>query len=274
MSATLRTHLAGKAAHLPAMLDASLLMIAANGNPLRFSFAALGLRELLREFFKVVSPDSEVETASWHSVVDPKHPVTRRDRILFSVYGYVAPTFFPKSFSDDIDDLASDLIAKIDDLSKYLHVTPAVLTIPVSTLQIEFDDALDLFDQLIQAIASARSHVAEELTIRLGKALTAKFCEDFFDDLDCLSTHTRPQSADDVAVTINSIDSAQIIFSGSGSVSCDLQYGSDGDCRRGDGVEIADSYPFTFSGTAPVTTPLDVEVPKESIAIDTSSFYE
>lgn len=260
--------------HLPIMLDASLSMIAMSGNPLRFSFAALGLRELLREFFKVVSPDPEVAAANWHIVADPKHPVTRRDRILFSVYGYVAPTFFPKSFSDEVDDLASDLIAKIDDLSKYLHVTPAVLTIPVSTLQTEFDDALDLFTQLIQAIASARSHVADELATRLGEALTEKFCEDFFDELDCLSSHTRPQSADDVEVIISSIDSDRISFSGSGSVSCDLQYGSDGDCRRGDGVEFSDSYPFTFSGTAPVTAPLDVEVSKESIAIDTSSFYE
>jgi len=274
MSTTLRSHLASKASHLPLMLDASLSIIAATSNPLRFSFAALGLRELLREFFKVVAPDAEVAAANWHTVVDPKHPVTRRDRILFSVYGYVASTFFPKHFSDEVDDLASDLLSKIDDLSKYLHVTPTVLTIPASTLQVEFDDALDLFDQLIESIASARAHVTEELTIRLQEALSAKFCEDFFDELDCLSSHTRPQSADDLEVTIDAIESDQIHFSGSGSVACDLQYGSDGDCRRGDGVEFSDSYPFSFSGTAPVTAPLDVDVPKESIEIDTRSYYE
>lgn len=274
MSTKLRDHLSAKAPHLPVMLDASVSIIATTSNPLRFSFAALGLRELLREFFKVVSPDSQIIDAKWHVVVDPKNPVTRRDRILFSVYGYLLPSFFPKDFSDEVDDLASALLAKINDLSKYLHVTPAVLTIPSSALQAEFDDALSLFDDLISSIATAREHVIDELTTSLTDSLTSMFCEDFFDDLDCLSTHTRPQSADDIEITLGAIDADRIEFTGTGSVSCDLQYGSDRDCERGDGLESSDSYPFSFSGSAPTTAPRDVEVPKEFIDIDTSSFYE
>lgn len=274
MSSKLRNHLAAKATHLPVMLDASVSIITTTSNPLRFSFAALGLRELLREFFKVVSPDSHIVDAKWHIITNPKNPVTRRDRILFSVYGYLLPSFFPKNFSDAVDDVASKLVAKIDDLSKYLHVTPAVLTTPTSTLQIEFNDALSLFDDLISSIAKAREHVSDELTASLTDSLTSMFNEEFFDDLDCLSTHTRPQSADDIEITICDIKSARIEFTGTGSVSCDLQYGSDGDCERGDGLELSDTYPFNFSGSSPTISPRDVEVPKETINIDTSSFYD
>ena len=272
MKTLLRTHLANKASHLGDMLDASLSIIATTNNPLRYSFAALGLRELLREFFNVVSPDAEVQLAKWHKVVEEKCPVTRRDRILFSVYSYVEPSFFPDE--DEVEDLALGLLAKINDLSKYLHVTSAVLAIPSSVLQAEFDSTLDLFDELIKTIESERTHIEQVLTDYLDKALTEKFCEEFFDSLDCLSTHTRPQAAEDVEVTIDSIDADFIRFSGTGYVACDLQYGSDGDCRRGDGVEFSDSYPFTFSGTSPVANPRDVEVPIDSIEIDTSSCCE
>lgn len=270
MNTLLKKHLAEKAEHLPLILEASVSIITSTNNPLRFSFAALGLRELLREFFAVVSPDAEVMSAKWHKIVDSDYPVTRRDRILFSVYSHLDPSFF----AEEIGDLASDLVKKIDTLSKCLHITPKVLAIPDSTLQSDFDSALALFDELIKNIASKRASMEEELTNRLDEKLTEIFCEEFFDDLDCLSTHTRPQSAEYIEVTIDSIDADFIRFSGTGSVLCDLQFGSDGDCRRGDGVEFSDSYPFTFSGISPVTNPLDAEVLQENIRIDTSSCEE
>jgi len=92
--------------------------------------------------------------------------------------------------------------------------------------------------------------------------------------LDILSTHTRPQDAEDVEVEIDDIGEETITFSGTGSVLCDLQYGSDGDCERGDGLEFSDSYPFTFSGEARTSNPREVTVDCGDISVDTSSFYE
>jgi hypothetical protein len=274
MSTNLKSHLASKAPHLSIILNAAQSIIATTTNPLRYSFAALALRELLREFFAVVAPDAAILAAQWHTIVDTKRPVTRRDRILFSVYGFLKPSFFPKPFSNEVDQLVIDLIAKIDDLSKYLHVTPAVMATPTTSLQAEYAQALDLFEKLIQAIESAHAHVLDELATQLTDTLSEMFSAEFFQELDSLSTHTRPQWADDVAVTITSIDSRVIEFSGNGTVAVDLQYGSDGDCRRGDGLECSDSYPFSFKGHSAVSDPLKVEVGKDDVSIDTSSFYE
>ena len=65
-----------------------------------------------------------------------------------------------------------------------------------------------------------------------------------------------------------------ITFRGTGSINCDLQYGSDGDCSRGDGLEWSDSYPFTFSGEAETANPKMVTVEREAVEIDTSKEYE
>jgi len=270
----LRTHLESKAPELATMLDSSLSIITSTTNPLRFSFAALGLRETLREYFAVVSPDNSVSTAKWHEVKDPKNPVTRGDRILFSIYSYISPSFFSKSFSDEVDILVDDLVKKIKKLSKYIHFKQDIFSISEKELENKIEETLNLFYSLVTAIETAHSHVLDELATQLSDTLSDMFRNDFFDELDCLSTHTRPQSADDVEVTIISIDCEKIHFSGSGSVSCDLQYGSDGDCACGDGLESSGSYPFSFSGTSPVERPTDVDVSKDDINIDTDSFYE
>jgi hypothetical protein len=100
------------------------------------------------------------------------------------------------------------------------------------------------------------------------------FTSDFFDELDILSTHTRPQEADAIEVQIEDIDTEYITFSGNGNVICDLQYGSDGDCRRGDGLEFSDSFPFTFLGEARSANPEEITVDRGNIMVDTNSFYE
>ena len=60
-------------------------------------------------------------------------------------------------------------------------------------------------------------------------------------------------------------------MSGCGTVYINMQYGSDGDYRRGDGARLSDSYPFSFE----VVLDGDMEI-KEVVSLeaDTSSFYE
>jgi hypothetical protein len=53
-----------------------------------------------------------------------------------------------------------------------------------------------------------------------------------------------------------------------------MQFGSDGDCRRGDGLEWEDTFPFTFSGKSELSTPFTPAVERNDIEIDTSSFYD
>jgi len=74
-------------------------------------------------------------------------------------------------------------------------------------------------------------------------------------------------------VKIEDIDKDTIFFSGDGSILCQLQYGSDGDVRRGDGVEFESNFPFTFTGSASVDLK-EIHIDQDTIEVDTSSFYE
>jgi Predicted pPIWI-associating nuclease len=260
----LRARLHKCSEHLQTILDGCVASLSDASNPLRFMNTATGLRELLRELFGSLSPDESIKECLWFKADShPEKPVTRRHRILFAVYSYLNPEHFPKNF-----------VLQLDELSRFTHVTKTTLETPAQIGVASFDLTLDLFLRLFDAIDSGREHLLDALQIELQERLAEIFTSDFFDELDMLSTHTRPQDADGIQVEIEDIDLETITFSGNGFVLCDLQYGSDGDCRRGDGLEWEDSFPFTFSGEALTSDPQQVTVDRGDISVDTSSYDE
>lgn len=251
------------------------MSFADTSNPLRFSSTATGLRELLRELFASTSPDQNIKACSWFTPdLTSQTGVTRRHRTLFAVYSYLDPQHFPTNFVSAIDILATQIGKQVGELSAFTHITKASLATPEQTAIDSFDSTLGLFLRLFEAIDSARGHLRDALLIELQERLSEIFTSDFFDELDILSSHTRPQDAEDIEVEIDNIGEDTITFFGTGSVLCNLQYGSDGDCRRGDGLEFSDSYPFKFSGKARTANPREVTIDRGDISVDTSSFHE
>ena len=89
--------------------------------------------------------------------------------------------------------------------------------------------------------------------------------------VDHLATHVTLDEVSDVDISSVDIDTERIDVIGSGSVSYELQYGSDSDMRHGNGVRSTESFPFTFR----LYLNHDLNVDEvEEIDIDTSSFYE
>jgi Predicted pPIWI-associating nuclease len=267
-------------APLPAHLRQTLLAGAVASfndasNPARFTNTGNLLRELLRELFAALSPDGSIRLCRWFIPDETsKTGVTRRHRTLFAVYSYLDPDYFPTNLIEDVNDLAREIRSQVEVLSSFAHPTAATVGTPENVATDSFNSALELFISLFEAIDAARQHVMDALQMDLQEHLADLFTNDFFDDLDTLSTHTRPQDADGIVVTTQEITDEAIRFSGTGIVYCDLQYGSDGDCRRGDGVEWKDSFPFTFTGHAPISEPKLVSVEPADITIDTGKYYD
>jgi hypothetical protein len=258
--------------HLAIILEGAFASFADTANPLRFTNTANGLRELLRELLAELAPDDRVKACKWFAP-DPSYDgVTRRHRAMFVVYSYLDPATFPESFVTEIDELTSEVAKNVKRLSAFTHVSKTSLSkTEVEAMDI-FRDTLLLFLRLFDAISTAREHVRDALESALSIDLAVLFTSEFFDDLDILSTHTRPQDAEDVRVQVTEIGEEAIRFSGSGRVVCDLQCGSDGDCRRGDGLEWSDSFPFTFVGHAETVDPHKPTVETSDIQIDTSKY--
>src|SRR5208337_3817288 len=114
-----------------------------------------------------------------------------RHRILFAVYSYLDPAHFPTDFVSGVEEFAALIGKRVEDLSKFTHVTKAVLETPEQIAVASFDSTLGLFLSLFEAISSGRDHLLDTLQIELQERLAEIFISDFFDELDILSTHTR-----------------------------------------------------------------------------------
>lgn len=261
--------------HLETILRGALASYRDAGNSLRFVNAGTALRELLREFLGEVAPDTEVKKAPWFvPAKDASGGVTRRHRIDYAIFKNLTQEKFPKTFSEQADEIASALLKDIGKLSALTHVTEDVLEKSYTEAAPLFAAVMQRFILLVSAIETAKLLIEQDIAVDIQSHLDDIFTGDFFDELDCLSSHTRPQGASDVEVGELTFDEEWIEFSGTGSVDCDLQWGSDGDVSRGDGAESSASFPFKFSGRAPIGDPSKIEIDRESISVDTSSFYE
>lgn len=262
-----------EAKHLGIMYEGALSALDDKTNPLRFSFCALALRELFREYFAVVSPDSSVTKCSWWSSDDGK--VTRRDRLKYLIFGRTDPKFFPDSYVEEVDDVCKQYVEDINRLSKCLHMTSKTLKTKEAEHQEAVDNVLDTFGEALGLVDQYHEEIRERLPEIITEALDQEFlvgCA--FDALDILSTHTRPSGVWDVEIVIASLGDDCIRFDGSATICVDLQWGSDGDVRRGDGAEASTSFPFSFKGTASIEDPTKITIDREDIVIDTAAHYE
>lgn len=271
----LSSRFANYSMHLETMLRGALESYRDAGNSLRFVNAGTALRELLREFLAEVAPDNNVKNAVWF-IPDQtsKNGVTRRHRIDFAIFKNLTKDKFPESFAKQSDAIATELLKDIGNLSALTHVTEQVLDKSYLEAAPLFAAVMQRFILLISAIESASLLVEEDVTVEIQTNLDSVFIEEFFDELDILSSHTRPQGASDIEITGITFDESWIQFEGTGSVDCDLQWGSDGDVRRGDGAEASMSFPFSFSGKAAIGDLSQIKIDRNDINIDTSSFYE
>jgi len=94
-------------------------------------------------------------------------------------------------------------------------------------------------------------------------------------ELDQLSTHTRPDEVYEVDIDEVKIEEDYISVKGDGMISVDLNYGSDSDDLAANGYATSDCFPFNFTARLnfnPTTKNFEIEDTK--VEVDTSSFYE
>jgi hypothetical protein len=224
---------------------------------------------------EIIAPDADIKRSCWFTPdQSSKTGITRRHRCQFSVYGYVAPSNLSKNFAESVEDLTKAILDGIGELNAFTHITESSLARPESDAVNVFGEILENFEALFGAIKDGRGHLNESLHIALQEALDDLFTSEFFDSLDQLSSHTRPQGAAGIEFEIDDIDDTEILFSGTGVVECDLQYGSDGDCRRGDGLEWSDNFPFKFSGSASVSDINRISVDPSEVSINTDKYFD
>lgn len=257
------------------MFAAALKSFAQSNNPLRFNNFAMNLRELSRVMLHDLSPDKDIKACCWfkQEFNDQGKPIiTRAQRIRYAVQAGLPGDFVEGTLFIDVQETTKEFNRIVDQLSKFTHVTKETFDIEQDMADQSAEEAIDVFRSLLQVIDDCRTEVHTALEESAREALNYEMIANTVQELDELATHHTVDATHIEHFELTYMGSAKIEFRASGSVDCELQYGSDMDVERDDGFRTSDNFPLTCEFEADITTPLDLKV--RNLSVDNSSFYE
>lgn len=256
------------------LLDASLKGLEDLVNPIRYSNFAFSFRELIRHILSNLSPDDEVLNCQWYKNETSKdNGISRRQRMLYAIKGGLSDEFIRDELNFDLDIISNKMKKVIDNLNKYTHVEPETFDIAAELVDKMVFNSLLALDEFLITIELLRNEIISVYEAHLSKLINEVMISDTIQEIDVIATHYLVEDCLVESISINSIDNSEVIISINGSVYVEHQYGSDGDYRRGDGLMIKDSYPFSGLINVDVKTPVEIDINLEDIKIDTSLFY-
>lgn len=259
------------------LLEAAIKNLEDSGNKLRLNNFAYAARELTRHYLKRLAPDAEVLNAPWFKPNDPKKPkaITREQRMRYAIQGYLSDKFRKDILKIDLDEISSNLKSSIDDLSKYTHVEPSTFDADITTVA---DVSYNIMEDTLRFFMTI-----DEAQIRVGKAVDACIDEEMLsqfyiethNEIDMLATHHEVLGYMVTNITLLDKDDETITMQADGVVNVRLQYGSDGDMRRGDGYETEIQLPFTSSFVASYKNQEgDIHIVSAEVEVNNDSFFE
>lgn len=225
------------------LLSASLDNLLEKKNKLRFNNFAYGIRELSRHILHNLSPDKEVVNCVWYKNESKKAGrLTRTERVKYAIQKG-PPDKFVETFYDTGKHIF-DIKETLETLNKYTHVNPDTFNISETSVNKLTKQVLDSFKMFALGIDNFHKLFKKELEEHIDKIVLEHTIEETFDEIDILATHHNIEEHETSSYTITEIDSRNIFIEANGSLSLRLQYGSDGDYAKGDGIAMNTSFPF------------------------------
>jgi hypothetical protein len=260
-----------------AVFEAAIQSFEQEKNPLRVNNFATGLRELSRIVLHDLAPDEKLQACSWYKPKmdsNGKIVIERGQRVKYAVQAGLNDDFVANDLDIDVDKTVKRFVKLINRLSAFTHVTPSTFNADESSANAIAREALGTFAALFRTITTCRTRIIRAVESHANRALIEALIEETVDELDQIATHYYVKSSGIEMLRVESMDHEFITFAVSGFVDCVLQYGSDGDVRRGDGVRTSASYPLTCRLQASTESPDELVIEAGSLEVDNSSFYE
>jgi len=246
-------------------------------NPLRVNNFATALRELGRIHLEAQAPDSRVKACEWFQQIynDRGQPVIERaQRAKYAIQGELPDDFVKDTLGIEVNEAVRDYTRLIGRLSGFTHVNEKTFGVSEEKADELAYRALEVFDQLFIFVKERQEATRKAAEDKAQHALRDVLYNEVDQELDRLSTHTSVEGVDLYDLKIIQMDSTQIRYGGDGNVEVRLQYGSDSDVARNDGVVSHGTYPLTCVFVADTCSPLEISVVPGTLEVDTISFYE
>ncbi len=257
-------------------LDAAFQSLAQTRNQLRFNNFAYAIRELSRHVLIRLAPDSEVINCCWFRKEDPTKPdlITRAQRVKYAIQSGIEDNFIKNSLKIDLDPLNKRIKKTIELLNKYTHVERETFRMSSKTVDINAKKVLSTLISLFDNIGKCRRKICDQLAGAIDETILRHTLENTLPEVDMLATHANPGTTYLEHIRIEEITSQNLLISVEGAIEVRLQYGSDSDQKRGDGLVAREHYPFECSLVGEVNQLKRFRPLVDTMSVNTKSFYE
>lgn len=257
-----------------ALFDATLQSLRDTGNPLHATNFSNGFRELTRNALDSLAPKEQIQASPWFKP-DPtsKDGFTRRHRIQFVIHGGLSPEFAEEELGIDVDGEAKALRDAVDKLNKFVHVNEDTFEVDAAHLSEISEGAISALADLLDCADNSRRKLCDHLEKRVHKALLEEVLRKTINDIDIIATHHTVEDISVEDVQLVSLTGTHLTLAVSGYVEVELQWGSGGDLRRGEGATMDDSFPLTCKFTSNVETPDKFDLAPGSLKVDNDSWF-
>lgn len=257
-----------------ALFDATLQSLQDTGNPLHATNFSNGFRELTRNVLDSLAPKEQIEVSPWFKP-DPtsKDGFTRRHRIQYIIHGGLAPEFAEEELGIDVDGEAKALRDAVDRLNKFVHVNEDTFEVDAAHLAEISEGAIGALADLLDCADNCRRRLCNHLEGRIQKALIQEALRETINEIDIVATHHIVDGISVEEVQLTGLTGTQLTLTVSGYIEVELQWGSGGDLRRGEGATMDDSFPLTCEFTSSVETPDKFELTPDSLKVDNDSWF-
>lgn len=249
-------------------------------NELRFSNFAFVARELLRHILSRLAPEEQITRCKWYKETKNDRGevvIPRADRVGFALRGGLPNNLIASlKIKKELDGTNARMSDAVELLSKYTHIEEATFNPTQETIDKLVDQVIDAFNEIPAQIQYFKEKVKNALGNQVIQEINDAFDYDVIEEIDCLSTHHEIEQVyiTDYEVENIGIDNIQLFVKG--IVHVRLQYGSDSDVRRGDGLELDEKYPFVVTVEAPTAYKLKhfcINMETFRLDVNTDSFY-
>lgn len=252
------------------LFHASIENITRSSSPIRFNNFAYAIRELTRHVLKRLAPDENIINSQWYkNELEIDSGITRPQRIYYAIHGGLEPSFVDDTLGIDIPVFKKRFIEIIDRLNKYTHIEIETFRLEEETTFAYANQTLEVLVELFRFIAETKENLSEALYKNVDTALFDTVIEETFSEIDILATHHSLEDVHIETLEISKIDHKYVHIEVEGSISYELQWGSNSDLKRGDGLVESKSIPFKCQVDCSVHNLNNINVDVSSIRLDT-----
>jgi hypothetical protein len=252
-------------------------------NPLRINNFSFAIRELIYYILEKRAPEEKIKKCLWYEPENKCNPKnksnkpTRRQKIYY-LFHQNFPEEFIKSASEEIyknyKKIEEDLIKRLETLSKFTHIREKVFDISIEEQTKNVKETINVLYEIFKNIDKIKT-LKDEFIQKISIPIFNEFISRHFDELDTLATHYYIEDVYIEDFDLVDKNDEHYFLKLEGNVSCQHQFGSDSDVRKGNGDIFSYSYPVKILITVDKNEPLNLEYFEiENIHIDTNNYFK